>query len=75
MRKGDVVPNSFKSAEKSTRSLMSLCVCLMLLAMPAVSAATVITAFPQSVTVAEGTTFDSIDDGPVGPVFFEQPLA
>ena len=75
MRKGDVVPNSFKSAGKSARSLMSLFACLMLLAMPGVSAATVITAFPQSVTVAEETTFDSIDDGPVAIFEDDNPAA
>ncbi len=67
--------NSFSSARKSAWSLLALGACLLLLAMPGVSNATVITASPQDFSVAEGTAFNGADDGPVATFTDDNPAA
>jgi len=66
------VRDSFFSVCKSAWSLGA---CLLLLAMPGASFATVITATPQNFTVAEGTTFDGVDNGPVAIFADDNPSA
>ena len=65
----------FVGAMKPARSLLSLCACLILAAMPSMSFATVITAFPQDFTVKEGTTFNGASNGPVAIFADDNPSA
>lgn len=75
MREGGVVRNLFLGASKRVQTLLSLGACLILLATPAASFATVITAIPQDFSIAEGTVFDSVNNGPVAIFADDNPAA
>jgi hypothetical protein len=68
------VANSFKGSRTPFWSLRTLWTALILLALPGISLATVITAFPQDFTVKEGTAFDA-NDGFVATFSDDNPAA